>query len=428
MKFSKLKFSLQRIKQSSLARHTLWMFISRGLRIFAQAFYFVIIARVLGVEQYGAFIGATALVAILSPYGSLGLGNLIVKNVTINRSLFGVYWGNALFMIFASAAILTGVLIGASRIFLPATISWWLIFLVAITDLLFIKLIDISGQAFQAFHWLSRTAQLSALPYITRVLAALSLVYLFPQPDAVDWAYVSLGSTAIAAIIAVSLVHFNLGAPKLQLSRIRPEILEGFYFSIGLSAQTIYNDIDKTMLARMASLEATGIYAAAYRLIDVSFVPVGSLLAASYAKFFQQGASGITGSLKFAKKLLPLAAMYSAVAGISLFFLAPVVPYILGDEYRVAVEALRWLAPLPFLKAMHYFAADTLTGAGFQGLRSGMQIIVAIFNVLINLWIIPLYSWRGAALSSLASDSLLMLCLWLLVAFLCQKSVKKIQN
>jgi hypothetical protein len=34
---------------------------------------------------------------------------------------------------------------------------------------------------------------------------------------------------------------------------------------------------------------------------------------------------------------------------------------------------------------------------------------VAVFNVLINLWIIPLYSWRGAAWSSLASDALLAL-------------------
>jgi O-antigen/teichoic acid export membrane protein len=32
---------------------------------------------------------------------------------------------------------------------------------------------------------------------------------------------------------------------------------------------------------------------------------------------------------------------------------------------------------------------------------------VAIFNVLINLWLIPAYSWRGAAWSSIASDGLL---------------------
>jgi O-antigen/teichoic acid export membrane protein len=70
-------------------------------------------------------------------------------------------------------------------------------------------------------------------------------------------------------------------------------------------------------------------------------------------------------------------------------------------------EALRWLAVLPILKVVHFFLSDALTGAGFQGIRSAIQIGVAIFNVLINLWIIPLYSWRGAAWSSIASDALL---------------------
>ena len=36
------------------------------------------------------------------------------------------------------------------------------------------------------------------------------------------------------------------------------------------------------MLARLGTLQATGIYGAAYRLIDVTFVPVSSLLTASF--------------------------------------------------------------------------------------------------------------------------------------------------
>ncbi len=109
----------------------------------------------------------------------------------------------------------------------------------------------------------------------------------------------------------------------------------------------------------------------------------------------------------------------------SSFVFAPVVPYVLGHEYAGSVEALRWLAPLTFLKAMHYFAADTLTGAGFQGMRSFMQVIVAAFNILVNLWLIPAYSWRGAAWSSLASDAFLMLALGILVVFLAQQPLKK---
>jgi O-antigen/teichoic acid export membrane protein len=404
------------------------MLLSQGLRLVLQAIYFVIIARILGAEQYGAFVGTTAFVAILSPFASLGIGNLLVKNVSRNRALFREYWGNALFTIAWSGLGLVIFVLAIAPLFLPETISYLLVFLVAVTDLFFYRIIDVSGQAFQSVLWLSKTAQINLLPNLTRLLAALVLINFFPKSGALEWSYLYLISTAISASIGVLLVCNSLGTPKLALSKIKPEITEGFYFSVGLSAQTIYNDIDKTMLARLATLEATGIYAAAYRLIDVAFVPVRSLLAAAYAKFFQHGVTGIGGSIKLAKRLLPFAGIYGAGAGIGLFLFAPIVPYLLGKEYSEAVEALRWLAPLPFLKAMHYFAADTLTGAGLQGVRSLVQAIVAVFNISLNLWLIPLYSWRGAAWSSLASDTFLMLSLWLLVAYLSKQPFPRFEE
>lgn len=428
MNLDKLKSLLSRFGKNSLARNTLWMLLAQGLRIVLQAIYFVIIARTLGAEQYGAFVGALAFVAILSPFASLGMGNLLIKNVSRNRALFGEYWGNTLFMIFSSGLVLIVFVLLIAPLVLPKTISLLMIFLVAVTDLIFYRILDTAGQAFQAVLWLSKTAQINILPNVTRLIAAFALVSLFPNPKALQWSFLYLISTAVAALVGVLLVYRSLGSPKLALSRIKPEILEGFYFSVGLSAQTIYNDIDKTMLARLSSLEATGIYAAAYRLIDVAFVPIRSLLAAAYAKFFQRGATGIGGTLSFSKRLLPIAGLYGATAAIGLFLFAPIVPYLLGDEYTNAVEALRWLAPLPFLKAMHYFAADTLTGAGFQGVRSAVQVVIAVFNILVNFWLIPQYSWRGAAWSSLASDGFLVLSLWMMVAFLYRQKAQGLEE
>ncbi|MDJ0677982.1 MAG: oligosaccharide flippase family protein [Calothrix sp. MO_167.B42] len=418
MNLQYFKLSIHRLSQSSLVRNTLWMFFARGLQLVSQAFYFVIVVRALGVEQYGIFITATSFVSLVSPFATLGLGNLLVKNVSRDRSLFRSYWGNSLLMLFISASLLTLSLLIVAPIFLPESISLQLIFIVAITDLFLSRFIEVCGQAFQAFNWLHITAKLKIIPSIIRLLAAIILVYMFSNPDALDWTYFIFFSFLFVGIINFLLVNYNLGYPKLALSRIQPEIAEGFYFSIGLSAQTVYNNIDKAMLGSISSVAAAGIYATAYRLIDVAFVPISSLLAASYPKFFQHGKEGIHGSLKFAKQLLPISVIYSVVAVIALFLISPIIPSILGSEYVNATEALVWLSPLIVIKTIHYFAADTLTGAGFQGMRSAMQIIIALFNVLINLWLIPLYSWKGAALSSLASDGLLMFGLWLIVIYL----------
>jgi O-antigen/teichoic acid export membrane protein len=98
---------------------------------------------------------------------------------------------------------------------------------------------------------------------------------------------------------------------------------------------------------------------------------------------------------------------YATLISMALLAGAGIVPYVLGGEYRLTVEALRWLAILPMLRVVHVFLSDALAGAGHQGLKACIQIGVAVFNVLINLWIIPAYSWRGAAWSSIASDALL---------------------
>ncbi len=38
---------------------------------------------------------------------------------------------------------------------------------------------------------------------------------------------------------------------------------------------------------------------------------------------------------------------------------------------------------------------------------------MAVFNVALNFWLIPAYSWRGAAWASLASDGLLAIGCWI---------------
>jgi O-antigen/teichoic acid export membrane protein len=90
---------------------------------------------------------------------------------------------------------------------------------------------------------------------------------------------------------------------------------------------------------------------------------------------------------------------------------------LLGEEYGPSIAAIRWLAIVPFLQSLHYFAANTLTGAGYQGLRSAVQIGVAVVNVLLNLLWIPVYSWKGAAWATLTCEALLTIALWGSIVF-----------
>jgi len=406
---------------SPLVRNTLWSLGGSGTRLLIQAAYFIIIARCLGPGQYGGFVAATALTGVISPFVGLGCGLLLIKNVARDRRLFSEYWGNGLMMTLISGGALTLFAIAICRLVLPHSIPMIVIVLLSISDLIFMKLLDMGAWAFQGVERLSGNAQLNVLVRLTRLFGIAGLALTVSHPGVMAWSAVYLAGSILAALIAVAWVTFSLGRPKLALHRIRGEGREGFYFSVSLSAATIYNDIDKAMVGRLASLEAAGIYGAAYRLIDVAFIPVRALLSATLPGFFRAGAGGLQSSMRYGKRMLMTALPYSLFAFAACMIGAPLAPHIFGRQYADVTEALRWLALLPVLKTLHYFIADALTGAGHQRTRTLIQIGVAVFNVLINLWIIPAYGWRGAAWSSLASDGVLALSLWSIAARLCRR-------
>lgn len=422
-----LRTRIDRLLQERIVRDTLWLLVGKGMRLVLQAAYFVMIARTLGVANYGAFVGTTALVAIVSPFVGVGIETLLLKNVAKDRHLLREYWGNALWMVLVTGIGLMGGLALVTPIILPS-ISPILILLVAVSDLIFGNITNIAIRAFQAVDRLNVSAQINISVMFMKVVAAFSLMYFFAKPTLLEWTWLYLASSLVSALLAAVLVHRLLGSPKLALGRILPELKEGFYFSISNSAYTIYNDIDKTMLARLSTLAATGIYAAAYRLIDVAFIPVISIAGAAYADFFRKGKDGIAATVAFAKPLVMTTSAYSIVAGIGLLLCAPLAPSILGSDYTNVVEALRWLAPIPLFRGLQHFGGDILSGTGFQGLRSAAEVVISIFNIGSNLYLIPLYSWQGAAWSSLASDGLLMLMLWSIVAVLYHKQNSTLSN
>jgi O-antigen/teichoic acid export membrane protein len=400
---------LKTLFKSSLARNTMWITAGQGVRLIIQALYFVEIARSLGVRNYGAFVGVVALVGIVYSFGSLGAGNLLIKNVSRDKTLFANYWGRALML---TAGVGTLLLLGVSsvsRFVLPPEIPRLLVVLVAAADIFGLNIITLSAYAFVAFERFKWTAAFYVMMTGGRLIGALILITLYSHPSALQWSYLYFGSTAVVAAISAAIVCIKLGLPRFTWEGAWAEMSEGFYFSASLTAQTVYNDIDKTMLARLSTLEATGIYGAAYRIIDVSCVPISALMVSSYPSFFRAGAGGISACLSYAMPLLRRALAYGGLVCLALLISARAVPYFLGPDYAPTAEALRWLAALPVLRAIHYTFSNTLTGAGYQSVRAWMQAGVAVFNVLLNLWIIPAYSWRGAAWSSIISDAALVL-------------------
>jgi O-antigen/teichoic acid export membrane protein len=175
------------------------------------------------------------------------------------------------------------------------------------------------------------------------------------------------------------------------------------------------------MLARLSSVESAAIYAVAYRFLDASIVPIRALAAATYPEFFRKGEGGVGATFRFARRILSKSIFYGILASVCLYFSAGLAPMVMGHKFAESAEALRWLCPLPFIKSIHAVLTDTLTGGDHQAARSVTQLGVAGFNVLINLWLIRVYSWRGASVSSIVTDLTLAISLYFVIRWYLRK-------
>ena len=405
-----------RMKTSSLLRDATHLSIGMSLRLIIQAAYFVLLARSLGPDSYGAFVAVVAMAGVLAPFSGMGTPNLFIKNVRSDKREPAICWGNGILLTVVSGTSFSALVVGLSYLFHLKT-GPFVVIVVCISDLVFMKVAELAQFGFAASNRMKQSSIQSVVISLLRLSGISALLGVVPQVTLHRWVQVYVLTGVLGMIYAVWKGSQLWGWPSVDLPALREDVAEGVFFSIGSSAATVYNDIDKIMLSKLSDLASTGVYAAAYRVIDVSLTPVRSLVSAAYPQFFQKGVGGMRATYPYALSLIAKASAYGFLTFAGLWIFAPVLPYILGPKYDAVVPALRWLALIPFLRCFHVFLADALSGAGFQRVRTGIQVIVALVNIGLNLIILPRYSWRGAAWTSIGCDGLLVVTFWFTVLY-----------
>ncbi|HEU5350868.1 MAG TPA: oligosaccharide flippase family protein [Terracidiphilus sp.] len=400
--------------KSVIARNAGWILAGKGMQLMAQFGYFLIIARELGPAGYGTFLACTALAAVLAPFSPLGTGQVLVKYTSRNKALMPAYLGNALLVTSAMGMMLIAAICLVRHILLPPAVSIVMVLAVGTSDLIFAQATYVFAQALLAAGHAKQSSSLMVVSACARFSAAVLLVTT-GAPTLHRWVIFYLFASITASAYGFTVMTICCAGPRFTLGMLRATISEGAHFSTSLAAQTIYNDIDKTMLARLSSVQGAAIYAVAYRFIEVAMLPMRSLQSAAYPEFFRHGIGGMTRSFQFARRILRRSVLYGVAASIGLFVCARFVPLIMGSAYAESTVALKWLCLLPLIQSVHAFLGDALTGANLQPLRSWCQIAIALFNILINLWFIRAWAWHGAACSSILSETLLATLFYLAI-------------
>ncbi|MDZ8187297.1 MAG: flippase [Nostoc sp. ChiSLP02] len=388
----------------AIVANTGWLFADRILRMGAGLIVGVWIARYLGVQQYGLFNYAAAFVVLFSPLATLGLDNLVVRNIVHDSSGKEQILGTTFWL-----KLFGGV---GSLLLAVAFISVF-----RQNDNLTITLVAIfaAGGIFQAFDtidfWFQSQVQ-SKYTVIAKntafaIITLVKVILLNMQAPLIAFAWAALAEIGLSAMGLVlvykikgnSLYLWRWSFPiaKTLLKESWPLILSGVTI-------LIYLKIDQIMLGEMVGDSAVGIYSAAARISEIwYFIPAAIVSSVSPAIFSAKQSSEEL-YYQHIKRLMRLMVVIAIAIALPMSFLSgTIITLLFGDGYAAAGQVLTihiWASLFYFvgLAASPWFVSENLTHLSLR-----RSLMGAIINVILNLLLIPRYIGVGAAIATVIS-------------------------
>ena len=400
-----------------LARNTLALTSGMGTRVLLLGVLFVLLSRNLGVDQYGQLVVVVALVSFVYPFIGMGSGMLLLRDIAQSSGDINQQWGCALLVtgITAIPLIIATVVIG--QYLLPEAISFRLLVYIALAELIFVPVIDLGGIIYQALERAVWTSVFLAGIALFRLGAFLLMMLFTVSPEIDIWGLYYFVTTMIFAALVFSFICWDLGAPKWVIPDFRLVFREGFGYSIMNASSKLSIDVDKVMLGRIDNMSTTGLYAAGYRVIDMLFLPLAALLWASVSRFFRSGEAGIPAAFRYGLRVLPMPSVYIVGCLLGIYLGASYLPHILGDDFQGIDIVVYWLAPLMAVLLIRHLLRLVVIGAKSSFIAAVIEIAGALTNITGNLILIPMYSWKGAAIATFVSEFTMIACLSLVLAY-----------
>lgn len=373
---------------------------------------FFLLGISLGSEGLGRYVAVLGLTQLFFPISRLGVVHVMVRNLS-RKQPFSPSWSKVV------TVTVLGGLVGSVLSVVVAQI----LFDVSVTTSLLIGLAQLIGLGIQqagvmaaAAHGRSEVGLLvNGVSTLLRVGAILLFFYVVPSQTIDVWAWF-MAATMLGSGLATAVIvrRFLGGRLRLQLPD-KGDLTLGSGFVFVEFANTAQADIDKVVLGGFGLDEDTGVYAAAYRVSDIANLPLGAVVRASYSEFFRRGSDKIGEAVRYARKLTTVSLVYGLGVAVVLWFGAPLLGFIMGDEFEESVTALRWIAFVPAIKATQMFPANVLTGTDRQWARARLMSMSAALNLIANLLLVPEFGWRGAAVSTLVAEVFFSALLWFAV-------------
>ncbi len=360
----------------------------------------------LGVEGFGQYGFAVAVVGFFNVISDFGLSQIQIRETSIHKS-------NDLPARYISSSLLARTYLGL--------ISFIIIVVIALFSnkpmdvKLFLCFLGISMFVTNLFG--SYSAVLIGLERFS-TFGIISTVYVFTYSGlailSLFWGFglIGIGISQMVVAIGVTLIGAVYISSKIIKAQGRPRLIEGINIfklaaPLGITAilTNIYHRTDFVLLSYIKGDQEVGYYNAASTLINslLLFATTFSStllprLSALFAADFE-----ILGKLyRTAFKYLLFVGVGSAIGATILA--EPIIKFLFGDKYLPAAPALAiliWASALMFVNSLQ---GSLLVASNMKKQLVQMTGAAAIVNIILNIIFIPAYGIKGAASAVVISE------------------------
>ena len=375
--------------RKNIAWKTLGTAVEKGLRVVMVGY----VARALGTRVYGQYTYAVAVAMLAVQVADMGLGLYLAREVARAEVPPPRLIGRVLTL---KGALALGYIV------LLGLLTWWhfvdpnarfeapyrhhasaLAFTIALVGLshLGTSAIEVIWQIFRGVQRLELEARSSAFFAAAQVVATVGAIagmnWWFDGQPETSLVMVAVGvamvaASALGAYHAVQLL-WPIVRPEFHWSGEMLQVFRRDVLPLGLAivASLIYFKIDVPMLRWFCGDEATGVYSAAYKLLEVQAMVPAILLAATFPALSKTVVENPREAQRLHRNtLLVLLGAGGASALVMMFLPKLAIRVLYGDQFDDAVPVLQALAPSAVLTFVNFLETHMLVALGLVDRKS----------------------------------------------------------
>ena len=365
----------------------------------------IIVARHLGPESYGTLSYAISLATLFTIATHLGLHGLAIRELVTypddHRTTLGTIFYLKLLGALLAIVVYLGFVISTEQI---ASVEFWVMLLAS--GLILFKPFEVFDFWFQAQVKAKYSAMARGIATILFALLCTILVITSAQVIAFAKAYfvqaLLIGTLFLLFFRSVSLLP--LKELTFRLSRAKGLVRQSWMIMLGALFAMVYLKVDQIMLRWLVSAEEVGIYSVAARLSETWYFIPTLIVASIFPKLIELRQDNYERFQKRLQQLFDLLfSMALLLAFVVTFISEPLITILYGIEYKGAALILSihiWAGIFIFMRAAFSKWILIEDAISFSMITQGLG---ALFNILLNILLIPVWQGIGAATATIIS-------------------------